>query len=301
MLKFETLKERRANQKINIVLFAPSGAGKTTQARFLDPETTLFIDGEAGTLALTGPARLENGQTLPPWEGTVFDIRKHATQTGIHPWELSRAIACLLAGPDPSASSGPYSKAMYEQYVAALGGPEQFDRFKTIYVDSATVFSRWSFDWAQKQPEAFSEKTGKPDTRGAYGLHGREMVAWATQLQHQSKNIILSCILDEKTDDFGRKIWEPQIVGGMAGRELPGIFDIVLTLNTFKTGDGKSYRAFATQKDNPYGYPAKDRSSLLSPLEEPNLGKLIAKIQGVTAPQPTTQPTQAVQGENTNA
>ena len=27
------------------------------------------------------------------------------------------------------------------------------------------------------QPEAFSEKTGKPDIRGAYGLHGREMIA----------------------------------------------------------------------------------------------------------------------------
>jgi hypothetical protein len=29
-----------------------------------------------------------------------------------------------------------------------------------------------------------SEKTGKPDVRGAYGLHGREMIGWLTHLQH---------------------------------------------------------------------------------------------------------------------
>lgn len=278
-LKFETFEERAKQTKINIVLLAPSGMGKTTQCRFLDPKTTLFIDGEAGTLALDGPAKLDNGTVLPPWRGTIFKIREQAMALGVHPWVLCRAIACLLAGPDPAATTGPYSQESYDMYVQKIGGPEQFAKFDTIYVDSATVVSRWSFEWAQTQPEAFSEKTGKPDVRGAYGLHGREMVRWFTQLQHQPKNIVVSAILDEKTDDFGRKQYEPQVVGSMAGRELPGIFDIVLTMAQFKTEDGKVYRAFVTDKLNAQGYPAKDRSSLLSPLEEPDLGKLIRKIK----------------------
>lgn len=279
-LKFETVAERLAQKKkVNIALFGAIGAGKTYAARTLDPSKTLFIDGEAGTLA------------LGDWPGTTFDIRKQSIEMGVHPWELCRAIASILAGPEPSAKDGPYCAAEHAKYVAALGGAEQFAKFENIYVDSCTVASRWSFDWSQRQPEAFSEKTGKPDNRGAYGLHGREMVNWFTQLQHQPKNIVLSCILDERKDDFGRTVFEPQIVGSMAGRELPGIFDVVMTLAKFTTEDGKQYRAFVTEHGNKYGFPAKDRSGILDPLEEPNLGKLIAKIQGAKAgAMPALQP-----------
>ena len=38
--------------KVNIVMFGPSGVGKTTQARTLNPNDTLFVDLEAGTLAI---------------------------------------------------------------------------------------------------------------------------------------------------------------------------------------------------------------------------------------------------------
>lgn len=270
-LQFETPEERlQQKKKVNVLLFGASGSGKTYAARTLNPETTLFIDGEAGTLA------------LGKWPGTVLNIRKEAQRLGVHPWEMCRAIACILAGPDPKAGDGPYGQANYDKYSSALGA-DIFDKFDTIYVDSCTVVSRWSFDWASKQPEAHSEKTGKPDTRGAYGLHGREMIEWATQLQHQDKNIIMSCILDEKLDDFSRKVYEPQIVGGMAGRELPGIFDIVLTLAKFPNGDETSDDAvprwFVTQHGNKFSYPAKDRSDVLAEFEPPDLGALISKIQ----------------------
>lgn len=34
------------------------------------------------------------------------------------------------------------------------------------------------------RPQTFSEKTGKPDTRGVYGLLGQEMITALTPLQH---------------------------------------------------------------------------------------------------------------------
>ena len=40
------------------------------------------------------------------------------------------------------------------------------------------------------------------------------------------------------------------------------------------------YRAFVCQTLNQYGYPAKDRSGQLEVIEEPHLGKLLAKIKG---------------------
>lgn len=269
-MKIITADQRLATpQKVNIILLGHSGVGKTTQARTLDPATTLFIDLEAGTLA------------IQDWKGDVIDVRASALELGVHPWEFARAVACLLCGPDPADPSGPYSQKAYDQYKQALGDPAVlFGKYTQIFVDSITVASRICFAWSQTQPDAFSEKNGKPDTRGAYGLLGREMIRWLTTLQHiPGKSIIVVGILDKQTDDLKRVSWEPQIEGSKTGREMAGIFDQVITLQNFTSDSGQQYRAFVTHQDNPYGYPAKDRSGRLELIEEPNLGKLIHKIR----------------------
>jgi hypothetical protein len=288
-IKIITADERLARpSKINIALFGPSGVGKTFQARTLDPETTLFVDLEAGTLA------------LQDWRGDVLDIRDAATQTGLDPWTLARAIACLLTGPDPADFNGAYSAAAHAQYVQVLAPiAEKLSKYSTIYVDSITVASRLCFAWAKRQPEA-TAANGKPDNRAAYGLLGQEMVRWLTALQHiPGKSIIVVGILNRVVDDLKRVSWEPQIEGSKTGLELPGIFDQVLTLQNFVTDDGRSYRAFVTQQNNPEGYPAKDRSGRLDAIEPPDLGALIRKIQNanrVASPAPivTTIPAAAV-------
>ena len=269
MIKIIKADERiAANTKINIALFGPSGVGKTTQARTLDPETTLFLDLEAGTLA------------IQDWNGDVIDIRKTAQGMNAHPWEIARALACLVSGPDPTDADGPYSRQAYDAYVKALGAdPSMLEKYKTVFVDSITVASRLAFAWSQKQPEAFSEKTGKADTRGAYGLLGREMIRWLTNLQHCAKDIILVGILDSEQDDLKRWVHTPQVEGSKTGRELPGIFDQVVTLTTLQTEEGKPYRAFVCQQQNTWNYPAKDRSGRLEMIEPPDLGGLIKKIR----------------------
>src|SRR3546814_20337755 len=88
-LRIITAEERLSRKpKINVALFGPSGVGKTFQAQTLDPETTLFMDLEAGTLSLQN------------WRGDVIDVHKEAAALGVHPWEFARALACLLCGPD---------------------------------------------------------------------------------------------------------------------------------------------------------------------------------------------------------
>lgn len=266
-----------ARQKVNIALFGPSGVGKTYQASTLDPEKTLFIDLEAGTLAIQA------------WRGDVISVREEATKMGVHPWMFARAMICLLGGPDPAAHPGtPYSAQAHAEYLTALGDPSMFDKYDTVFIDSITVASRMALAWAKTQPEAFSEKTGKPDTRGAYGLLGQEIVTWLTQAQHvRSKNIITVGILDVGKDDFGRPTYDPQIEGSKAGRELPGIFDQVLTLGLFDVSSGQpvfdlqkgTERGFICHQNNGFGVPAKDRSGRLNPIEAPDLGALIKKIQ----------------------
>ena len=46
-----------------------------------------------------------------------------------------------------------------------------------------------------------------------------------------------------------------------------------------KADDGSPYRAFVCQTLNPHGFPAKDRSGRLDMVEEPHLGRLMAKIR----------------------
>jgi hypothetical protein len=257
----------KAVPKINIAVFGPSGVGKTTLARTLDPNSTLFVDLEAGTLAIQG------------WPGDVLDVRAVATQLGAHPWEVARALALFIGGADPSDANGAYSKATYDKVFAAFSKAVDLNKYKTVFVDSITVASRECFRWAQVQPEAMSDKTGKPDTRAAYGLLKREMMRWLTHLQHCPKSIIVVGILDSEKDELGRLVHTPQVEGSATARELPGIFDQMITLNNFSQEDGTLYRGLVCQQQNQWNYPAKDRSGRLELLEPPHLGRLIEKIR----------------------
>ena len=146
--------------------------------------------------------------------------------------------------------------------------------------------------YARQQPEAVSERSGKPDVRGAYGLLGREVIQALKHLQHApGKNVIFVGVLKKVTDEFNTVTWQPQMEGSKAGRELPGIVDQVLSMHLFsKSAEGAwilnekaAERRLVCQAGNPYGLPAKDRSGRLDTTEPPDLGRLLAKINTAVA------------------
>ncbi len=256
ILADQRLAERRG---IKAAIFGRSGIGKTSLLWTLPPDTTLFYDLEAGDLAIEG------------WTGDTIRPRT---------WEECRDFAVFIGGANPAIPDGrPYSQRHFKEACAKFGDPRALDKYATIFVDSITVAGRLCFQWAKEQSEAFSEKTGKPDVRGAYGLHGREMIGWITHLQHtRMKNVFFVGILDEKLDDFNRKVFVPQIDGAKTGLELPGIVDEVLTMAEVADDAKQLHRVFICQTLNTWGYPAKDRSGRLDLIEEAHLGRLIAKI-----------------------
>jgi GTPase SAR1 family protein len=257
-IKIISVDERIAEERGAKVLVAgPTGVGKTSLARTLEEGSVLFIDIEAGDLSILD---------LP-----VDTVR-------VDDWETARDIACRVGGPNPSYSPlACYSEAHYR----AVGGEfPNLSKYKTLFIDSLTALSRLSFRWSEQQPECISEKTGRKDTRSAYGLHAREMLALLMQLQRaRGKHVVFVGILERVTDDYGRQEWALQMEGARTWRELPGIVDQIITMNIIDFGDGQpAQRALVCHNPNAWGFPAKDRSGRLAQIEEPHLGRLLAKL-----------------------
>ncbi|WP_137179248.1 ATP-binding protein [Roseomonas sp. AR75] len=271
-LRIITAEERLAEERgVKAAILGKPGSGKTWLLNTTCPVSTLFIDLEAGDLAVQG------------WPGSSIRPRT---------WEECRDIALFLAGPNPALrDEQPYSAAQHARVLQAYGDPTQMDHVRTLFIDSITVAGRLCFQWCRGQPEAFSDRTGKPDVRGAYGLHGREMIAWLTHLQHaRGRNVVFVGILDERLDDFNRKTFSLQIEGSKTSLELPGIVDEVLTLAEIKDQADRPFRALVCQTMNPWGYPAKDRSGRLDLLEPPDLARLFAKVTGAPVPSAAALP-----------
>lgn len=274
-LRIVTADERLAvaNAKTTVAIFGPAGAGKTSLARSLPAAETLVVDLEAGMKSLQG------------WGGDSIPVRS---------FQDAADIACLIGGIDPAADAQGFFSAAHHQHVVAAY-PDLVPMLatkRTIFVDSITDLTRQAMAWAKTRPEAFSDRTGKPDTRGAYGLLARETIGLLKHLQHApGRTVIFVGILERVVDEFGRETFQPQMEGGKAARELPGIVDQVMTLSLFDA-DGETWRhnpasgstrRLVCRSGNPWGLPAKDRSGHLDPTEPPDLMAVLAKVNGAAA------------------
>src|SRR5262245_41225485 len=99
-----TADQRLAEQRgIKGVLTGISGIGKTSQLWTPEATRTLFLNMEAGELAVQG------------WPGDEVRIRD---------WELARDLACWVGGPNPAMRADQtYGTAHYQRVCAAFGDP----------------------------------------------------------------------------------------------------------------------------------------------------------------------------------
>ena len=150
-LRIVTADERlsRAANKTTIALFGPTGVGKTTQLKRLAPSETICIDLEAGM------------KSVQDWSGDSIPVRC---------FEDMVVLASLVGGPNPAAAPEAFFSQQHYTHFAGQH-PELVALLASksiVFLDSITDLTRQAMAWAKKQPEAFSEKTGKPDVRGAF-------------------------------------------------------------------------------------------------------------------------------------
>lgn len=268
-LKIITADERlaEAHNKDTFAIFGEYGVGKTSLLYTLPEPSTLFVDLEAGA------------KSVQTWRGDAIELRS---------FRDALDLACLVGGADPALrAEDPFSQTHYDAIKDNYSSLD-LGRYRTIFYDSITDLTYMAMSFAKQQPSAKSEKTGRDDIRGAYGELGRQTVGLLKQVQHApGKNVVFVGRLRRAKDDFGKEEWLPEMVGGMTGRELPGIVDHVFTMALFARGEDGSLshspdkgtvRAFVTQRINPWGLPAKTRSDELELVEQPHLGKIMEKI-----------------------
>lgn len=294
-LRIVTADERMAAaaQRDTFVIFGRGGVGKTTLVTHLDEATTVFLEIEAGMNAIRG------------WRGRHIPVET---------WPDFLDFVCLLCGPDPAADESQvpaeyakaptaeaalayvrdekcvFTQAHYNVVRAVYADRIDLSDVQTIFGDSISEATKLAITWANAQPGAFSERTGKPDIRGAYGIIGRLVPRALRRLQRApARTVVMVGGLKHERDEFGRESFEPQMEGQRIAAELPYITDQVITFSDFEQ-DGEvwrhafgtgSVRAFCCKSPNPWGLPAKDRSGRLDMIEEPHLGRLIEKIRKV--------------------
>jgi hypothetical protein len=260
---------RASINKMTALIVGRPKVGKTSLLHTLRADSTICLDFEAGM------------KSVQTWKGHSIPIRS---------WGDALDIAVLLTGPDFSRSdSEPFSVAHYDYVRASYAEKINPTLYRVVFVDSITEVTRVAMEWAKRQPAAFSERTGKPDPRGAYGLLGRSVIELLKHIQRApGKDVIFIAGLDRRVDEFGREIFEIQTEGAKTGAELPYIVDQIITMSDFDYDAGSktwshnigkgANRAFVCRSPNPWALPAGDRSGNLDIIEEPHLGRLIEKI-----------------------
>lgn len=126
-----------------------------------------------------------------------------------------------------------------------------------------------------------SLKITNKDARAAYGDMADQCMEVFRQFRDLPYHVYMAAKQEQRADAAdGVSRYTVSMPGKQLGPAVPYMFDEVFALGVGKTQQGGKFRYLRTDQD--LQYDAKDRSGRLDEIEEPHLGKIIAKITGAT-------------------
>jgi phage nucleotide-binding protein len=151
-----------------------------------------------------------------------------------------------------------------------LTSSDEAKRYQSVVLDSISEIAEVVLN---------AEKKATKDTRQAYGAMQEQMADIIRAFRDlPGKHVYMSAKLEKTQDELGRVLYAPSMPGNKAGQSLPYFFDEVLALRVERDAEGVTQRALMCDGDGLW--TAKDRSGKLDMWEAPDLGTIIAKIQG---------------------
>jgi len=195
---------------------------------------------------------------------------------------------CLMAtAPRPiilSCESGLLSLGELEiPYIEIDSVQDIYDAFEYLTeTDAGDKFDTICLDSISEIGEVFLAALKKEykDARQAYTILADELGALIRKFRDiKGKNILFSAKEVRITDDdTGITTYMASMPGKNLLNGLPFFFDEVFYMTKMQGDEGETYRVLKTQTD--FGFRAKDRSGKLNYIEEPDLSKIISKING---------------------
>lgn len=239
-----TTVEKCIQDKITVLVFGESGAGKTSLAKTLpDPKRTLIINAENGLLSIKGSGI------------NVYDLTKHAKDDGTIV-ELNRAQR--------------WNKM--EHILEELTKTEYQERFDWVVIDSLTEAS-------QNLLEALKEKhADSKDGFKVWGEFGEKIISVIKTIRDMKHYNILFLALDSVDKDESGMRYTGIDVAGKSSNRIPALIDEVFYLKKVVDEEGKEKRVLVTSSYK--NIIAKDRSGKLEKFMPADMSKIIEVING---------------------
>ena len=151
-----------------------------------------------------------------------------------------------------------------------LAGSDEAKQYQSVALDSISEVAEVVLHHEMKKNK---------DGRAAYGEMNTTMQELIRAFRDlPGKHVYMSAKLEKSQDEMGKMLYNPGMPGKSLTQGLPYFFDEVLALRVEKDGEGVTQRALMCDGDGLW--LAKDRSGKLEAWEAPDLGAIIAKMQG---------------------
>lgn len=164
------------------------------------------------------------------------------------------------------------SKDLADAYVELIKG---IDGVEYVFIDSLTEMADMVLTELKEDPKYADPKM----TLKMFMTYGEKMTKLIKAFRDMSKYTVVFTCLTEIEKDGVDTFDSFNIPGSSVKNMLKSYFDLVLHLKAYKGEDDSEKRVLLTSAS--YSRIAKDRSGLLKPSEEANIGSIMTKILGV--------------------